>query len=210
MEIEVYNTILELNSCPTKYVISARAALVASYQDVYSRIRNYSKTVRVCRDIRKHLVLRGTIFPHDSVRIYQDTTDTIAKANKSSICLDEQSRWQDRRRRKVLMHTIAYVQSCVWCAFEADRWILVRQVWRRSGACPLQSDVTPSRQRENKKSFAIKRDETNTEPLSGVNGVPCRNCAPGFIVFRLPMASSGEQRQTKRKYNDSKRGRKKG
>lgn len=48
---------------------------------------------------------------------------------------------------------------------------------------------------ENKKSFAIRRDETNTEPLSRVNGIPCRNCAPGFIVFRLPMASNGKQKE---------------
>lgn len=50
VEIEVHITILELNSCPTKYVISARTVFAAFYQDaVYSRIRNYSKTIRVCR-----------------------------------------------------------------------------------------------------------------------------------------------------------------
>lgn len=53
-----------------------------------------------------------------------------------------------------------------------------------------------SRQRENKKSFAIKRDETNTEPLSGVNGAPCRNCTPGFIVFRLRL-SNDEKRKSR-------------
>jgi len=51
--------------------------------------------------------------------------------------------------------------------------------------------------RENKKSFAIKRDETNTEPLSRVNGAPCRNCTPGFIVFRLRSKETMERKNVR-------------
>lgn len=47
-----------------------------------------------------------------------------------------------------------------------------------------------SRQCANKKSFAIKQNETNTEPLSGVNGVLCRNCTGIYCLL-----SSTEQRR---------------
>jgi len=70
--------------------------------------------------------------------------------------------------------------------------------------------VTPSRQRENKKSFAIKRDETNTEPLSGVNGASCRNCTLGFIVFRLQPRETTKERKERTKERKRERGRRGG
>ena len=70
--------------------------------------------LRVCGFPQTH-VLHGTIFPHDSSRIYQDNRHGCQRKQILNLP-DEQSKWQDRRTRKALMHTIACVQSRRWCA----------------------------------------------------------------------------------------------
>lgn len=103
----------------------------------WRRLPTYQKlfSLRACRFLQIH-VLRGTIFPHDSSRIYQDNRHGCQRKQILNLP-DEQSRRQDRRTRKALMHTIACVQSREWCApaaIEADRLVPSPAVLqRRSG-----------------------------------------------------------------------------
>lgn len=100
------------------------------------------------------------------------------------------------------MHTIAYVQSCVWCVLEADRWILVREVWRRSGACRaiVGRDSSPdiARIRKVLRSNETKLIQSHYRELTAFRAVTAHQNLLSSDY------ESHEQRQTERRYSDER------
>lgn len=114
-----------------------KAVFAAFYQAaVYPRIRNYSKTLRVCRSLQTLRTTWNDISAWQLKDLSRQPTRLPTQTNPQFAPTSSRG---DRTDAHVgtLMHTIACVQSCVWCALEADRWILVRQVpatkWSLSG-----------------------------------------------------------------------------